>query len=215
MIAAVFDVDRTLLPGTSMETLFLKWLVVHARVSPARAARIALEVLPKLPEFRKRGYFEYHGYLRGWTVGSVEGWAECCFREEIAPRLSATGVRRLGEHRESGHHVVLLSGSIQPLVARLADRLHADAFVCSVPEAENGRFTGRLSGDHIVGPNKVARVRELAVRLGFNLGESYCYADHHSDLPMLELFGHPVPVNANERLRQAAASRGWAIERFA
>ena len=214
MIAAFFDVDRTLVRGTSMERLFLSWLQEGGHIGPGRAARICLEVGLRLPTMLRRGYLQYHGYLRGWQVGQVDAWAAACFEEAIAARVSAVGAARLAEHREAGHLTVLLSGSISPLVRELNARLGADAVFCSEPEAVGGILTGRLAGSHVAGPNKAARVRELTAARGLDLAESFCYADHHTDLPMLSLFGHPVPVNANARLRSAAAERGWTVVEF-
>ena len=36
-------------------------------------------------------------------------------------------------------------------------------------------------------------------------------ADRYSDLPVLELVGHPVAVHADRRLRRLARKRGWEI----
>ena len=40
---------------------------------------------------------------------------------------------------------------------------------------------------------------------------SWALADRHSDLPVLELVGHPVAVHADRRLRRLARKRGWEI----
>lgn len=214
MIAAVFDVDRTLVRGTSMESLFLRWLVRRGRIGPLRAARIGFGIARHLPLYTRRGYLQYHGYLEGWSVEAVREWAAACFTESIAPRVSSAGASRLTEHRASGHLTVLLSGSISPLVRELNARLGADLIISSEPEAVAGVYTGRLFGDHFAGPNKARAVRDLAEARGLDLSASFCYADHHSDLAMLDLFGHPVPVNANEGLRLAAAERGWQVVAF-
>ncbi|MGB9880172.1 MAG: HAD family hydrolase, partial [Anaerolineae bacterium] len=38
--------------------------------------------------------------------------------------------------------------------------------------------------------------------------------DSHSDLPLLELVGHPVAVNPDPRLKRVAQKRGWPVEYF-
>ena len=58
-------------------------------------------------------------------------------------------------------------------------------------------------------------MRRLAGERAIDLNRSFCYADHHTDQSLLELFGHPICVNPTERLRAIARQRGWAIEWFA
>ena len=55
-------------------------------------------------------------------------------------------------------------------------------------------------------------IREYAEKHGIDLGQSFAYTDSHGDLPMLECVGHPAAVNADRRLRQLAAVRGWPIK---
>ena len=57
------------------------------------------------------------------------------------------------------------------------------------------------------------RIRELAEEHGYDLSASYAYSDSFTDLPMLELVGHPVAVNPDGELRAVATERGWPIRR--
>lgn len=214
MIAAFFDVDRTLVPGTSTEQQFLIWLLLHGHLTPRDVVRAALDLARQVPEFRRKHYFHHHGYLKGRLERDVEAWATECFRERILPRVSSEGAAALAEHRRQGHLTILLSGSIQPLVTRLGAALGADLAVGTRLEVVDGRFTGRLAGGHIAAGQKVARVTRLAAELGIDLTNSYCYADHRSDLAMLECFGHPVPTNPDPALARAARERGWQVRQL-
>ena len=42
-----------------------------------------------------------------------------------------------------------------------------------------------------------------------DLADCHAYGDSISDLPLLELVGHPVAVNADFRLAREARRRGW------
>ena len=214
MIAAVFDVDRTLLPGASTEQQFMLYLLRHGQIGPGRIARAVFDVARRYPELRKRGYLEYHGYLAGRREADVAEWARDCFVRQILPRLSGAGEARVAEHRALGHLTILLSGSISPLIRLLGDHLEVDYVVATELEIVDGVYTGRLVGKHVAAEQKAHLVGELATRHGFDLRESYCYADHRSDLAMLEQFGNPRPTNPDRGLLSAAVERGWKVEHF-
>ena len=50
---------------------------------------------------------------------------------------------------------------------------------------------------------------QLSGEQGYDLRLSYAYSDSVSDLPMLELVGHPVAVNPDSALESVAHQRGW------
>ncbi len=213
-VAAVFDVDRTLLPRCVMDRVFLFWLFRKGYLDPADSAWVGLGLLGKMPGFLRVGYLHYHGYLVGRRPEDLEAWADACFETRLLPRLSPVGTQRFAAHRAAGHLTILLSGSLLPLVRRLGEHLGADLVVASAPEARDGRLTGKLIGPHRAGPAKAREVGELAARHGFDLAASYCYADHYSDAAMLRLFGHPVAANPDHRLERIARHLGWEVVRF-
>jgi phosphoserine phosphatase len=58
-------------------------------------------------------------------------------------------------------------------------------------------------------------MRSLAEERGYDLADSYAYTDSHTDLPMLEIVGHPIAVNPDSELRKIAVEREWPISDFA
>src|SRR5438093_1453682 len=67
---------------------------------------------------------------------------------------------------------------------------------------------------HPRGRNKAVLMKRFAGAHDIDLSRSYGYADHHTDAPLLALFGHPVAVNPDARLRRIAQENQWAIEKF-
>lgn len=65
-----------------------------------------------------------------------------------------------------------------------------------------------------VRPQKARAVEELAGAQGYDLSASYAYRDSATDLPMLEIIGHPVAVNPDRALRRVALHRGWPMLAF-
>ena len=56
--------------------------------------------------------------------------------------------------------------------------------------------------------------RELADREGIDLAASYFYTDSITDLPLLDLVGHPVAVNPDPFLYRTAVRRRWPVRFF-
>jgi phosphoserine phosphatase len=79
---------------------------------------------------------------------------------------------------------------------------------------QDGVYTGEPTGLFIYRSDKARAIEQLAAREGINLEQSYAYSDSESDLPMLEVVGHPVAVNPDAELRRVARERGWEILRF-
>jgi len=79
----------------------------------------------------------------------------------------------------------------------------------------DGVYTGRLLSEFCYGPGKVGRVRRLAEEKGYDLRLCYAYSDSRSDLPLLEMVGHPVAVNPDATLRRIARERNWPVVSFA
>ena len=86
-----------------------------------------------------------------------------------------------------------------------------DAILCTRPLTADGRYTGEVETP-VIGEGKRAAVRRaLDERPDIDPADCYGYGDHVSDLPMLELVGHPVVVGGDSELREALARRS-AIE---
>ena len=126
-VAAIFDVDQTLVQGYT-ERLFFRFLIRHAFLSLPQALTY-LGHLAVNPQAR----FQDKGYLAGLTVSEVLALARQCYQEEIAPRVSRRGISCVMEHRDSGHAVILLTGSLSFLLLPLQEELGADWLIATEP----------------------------------------------------------------------------------
>ncbi len=79
---------------------------------------------------------------------------------------------------------------------------------------KDGVYTGKPTGLFIYRTGKALAIKQLAAQEEIDLSESYAYSDSESDLPMLEVVGHPVAVNPDGELARVARERGWQILRF-
>jgi HAD superfamily hydrolase (TIGR01490 family) len=212
--AAFFDVDHTLVGPRSMERVFAAYLIRRRYLGPADLARylgfLALN-LHRLGQGLLRDN-KYH--LRHKDPRELERLAADCFRAAIAPGISRAGRRAVERHRQRGHLVVLLTGSLRPLAELLARELGADLTLAAELAVEGGALSGTLRNRRPQGLEKARLLRQVARDRGLDLPSSYAYGDHHSDLEALACVGHPVAVNPHPRLRRQALCRGWPIIQF-
>ncbi len=207
-VAAIFDVDQTLVQGCT-ERLFFRYLIRHAFLSLPQALTF-LGHLACNPQAR----FQDKSYLAGLTVSEVLGLAQQCYREEIAPRVSRRGISCALGHRDSGHTVILLTGSLSFLLLPLKEELGAHWLIATEVGRDNGRFTGKIQGLHPRGENKLRLLRELALGQGLDLRRSYAYGDHIQDQHLFRSIGYPVAINPCWRLRRQARRQRWPIRYF-
>ncbi|MBW1992381.1 MAG: HAD family hydrolase [Deltaproteobacteria bacterium] len=207
-VAAIFDVDRTLVRG-STERLFFKYLLRHQKLRATQAVAY-LARLASNPEERYRD----KSYLKDLPVEEIQALARDCYREEIAPRLSPQALACLKEHKAQGHHIVLLTGSLSFLITPLKEMVEADWLIATEPDRDDQRFTGKIAGLHPRGKNKEVLLLELSQRQGLDLSKSYAYGDHFEDRALFAQVGYPVAVNPTWRLKRLARKQRWPIRYF-
>ena len=212
---ALFDLDRTLLPGSSLMELgrALADRRVIDRTTVARhAVKAAVFSRRGLPDARIERLSE--SLLSAAADHDRDEIARVA--REVGPEIAASAhpaARWLIErHRKAGDVCVVVSASPQELVEIIGDALGADRAVGTRTEVVDGRFTGRLDGPFCHGAGKLERLEAEMGRL--DLRQASAYADSGSDLPLLQACGHPVAVNPDRRLREAAAEAGWPVLRF-
>ncbi|HEX7134140.1 MAG TPA: HAD-IB family hydrolase [Iamia sp.] len=209
---ALFDLDRTLLPGSSLEALG-RALAAEGLVSRRRLARAAAEQV----RFTRRGASDATATrLCTEGLGVIAGVE----RDRLAPvvqrvgeelaDLPVPGTRALVQrHLDAGHFCVVLSASPQELVEVVCSRLGLHRAVGTCAAVADGRFTGALDGVFCYGPGKLARLRQALGQV--DLGQAWAYADSISDLPVLSACAHPVAVNPDRQLRKLARTNAWPI----
>jgi len=214
-IAAFFDFDNTLITGDSAKIGIdylreRKMLPLSYLLRVGAANELFKRNLLSAERMAKLLLTFYKGHeLKTFTDGMEE-----YYQERIRPILAPVPMERLEWHRSQGHLLVLLSGSIQYLLTPVARDLHIDHLLCTrLEKSPEGLLTGRSEGPPCIGVHKINYASRLAQKLGLDLGSSYAYADHQSDLPLMEKVGHPVAVEPTIFLRREAEKRGWPILR--
>ncbi|MFC1556617.1 HAD family hydrolase [candidate division KSB1 bacterium] len=209
---AVLDVDGTLLPGSSMEREFLKYLIRNRLIPFGNAPAFLMSGLRSLFSIRPgTGFAKNKSYIRNMPASLVNGYAKTCFQTNISPYLSHNGMENVRSLRSRGFKIMIMSGSPYFLVELLESIVHPDHIVSTGLEKENERFTGKISGIHPYGKRKKTVLMNLQAELDIQFEKSIVYANHHSDTFHMELFGTAVAVNPTRRLQALAEKQGWEI----
>ncbi len=207
-IAAIFDVDRTLI-RLPTERLFFGFLLWRRVISPARALTFFKELALNQPD-----RYQNKSYLRGLAVPNIESLAQDCYQKLLKPRLSLVGQACLQDHQKHHHQIVVLTGSLECLMLPLHQDLKADWLIATRLQTSSDRYTGAITGLHPRGENKLHLLQDLSQLARFDLSQSFAYADHVSDLPLLQHVGRPVAVNPSPQLKAYAREHSWPICRF-
>jgi HAD superfamily hydrolase (TIGR01490 family) len=215
--AAFFDLDRTLMAGSSAFQ-FARAAYKAGLVSRRRLAADAWENLL----FRLRGSTDAGtDALRERIAQLLEG-VRVRELQRLAPEVLAGVLPRLYpkmlaiayEHQDAGRPIFICTAASQEMAELIAVVLTFDGAVGSVSEVADGRYTGRAGGPFTYREGKAEAIRDLAGREDIDLRASWAYSDSESDLPMLRAVGHPVAVNPDSELARVAREEGWEVLRF-
>jgi HAD superfamily hydrolase (TIGR01490 family) len=216
--AAFFDLDKTVICRASIAAFGLplyrgglvsrstvarglatQFVYLHLGASDARLERIRESVL---------------NLARGWEQAEVSRIVRDTLHEVVQPIIYAEALDLIAEHHRQGRRVYLVSASPAEIVEPLAEHLGVDGALASraVVDAD-GRYTGAMAF-YCYGPYKAQAIAELAQAEHIDLAASYAYSDSTTDLPMLEVVGHPVAVNPDRVLARLARERRWPVATF-
>ncbi|GAC1534788.1 MAG: hypothetical protein NVS3B12_16070 [Acidimicrobiales bacterium] len=211
--AAFFDLDRTLLRGSSSPEFTAA--LAAAGLAPQR----------QVPGAGVIGFaYEHFGEnllvmglaraaalaARGWSVADARAAADKA-ADLLMAKVAPYAVALLDQHRRSGLPVVLATTSPDHLVRPLAERLGVDDLIATRYVERQGKFTGQISGPFVWSSGKVRAVRSWAAEHGVELADSFFYSDSVYDVPLLSSVGHPYAVNPDPRLRLVAMARRWPM----
>jgi HAD superfamily hydrolase (TIGR01490 family) len=215
--AAFFDLDRTLMAGSSAFQ-FGRAAYRSGLVTRRQLANDAWENVM----FRLRGSTDAGTDALRERIGRMLEGVRVRELQRLAPDVLAGVLPRLYpqmleiayEHQDAGRPIFICTAASQEMAELMAIVLTFDGAVGSVSEVVDGHYTGRAGGPFTYREGKAEAIRDLAEREGIDLAESWAYSDSESDLPMLRLVGHPVAVNPDAELLSVARGEGWEVLRF-
>ena len=214
-VAALFDLDRTLLAGFSASA-FIRERLVSGRMTPREMGESFLGALAFA-----LGRTGFSGLMAA-TTQAYRGLAESVLielGEEVFVKHLATAIypesrALVRAHKQRGHTVAIVSSATRYQVEPLARDLGIEHVMCTQLEVDGGIFTGSVVHPTCYGEGKAEAARSFAAAQNVDLDQSFFYTDSAEDLPLLEAVGNPRPLNPDRRLTSISAERGWPIRRF-
>lgn len=213
-IAAVFDLDGTLLPEPSLEGRFFAELRRNGRIPVVNYLRWGVEACRLLRCGLLAVKYGNKRYLT--NVCTTMAFRHC---ESIS--FFEEGIARVAWHAQQRHEIVLMTGTVEPLARLAATALECELearginlqpWVCATQLSEyRGRWTGYLMGEAIWGPAKARALEELAGHANLDLPESHGYGNSILDRYLLCAVGHAHAVNPGKALAALANEKNWLI----
>jgi HAD superfamily hydrolase (TIGR01490 family) len=215
--AAFFDLDRTLMAGSSAyqfgRAAFKAGLINRRRLAADTVENLRFRLRGSTDEATDAIKDRIFAMLEGVRVRDMQRLAPDVLAG-VLPRLYPRMLAIAYEHQDAGRPVFICTAASQEMAELMATVLTLDGAVGTMFEARDGHYTGRGGGPFNYREGKAQAIRELAARENIDLSASWAYSDSESDLPMLRAVGHPVAVNPDAELARVAREEGWEIMRF-
>jgi phosphoserine phosphatase len=188
----VMDVDSTLIKQEVIELLGAK-------------AGVQSEIR-NITEAAMRGELDFEASLRA-RVALLKGLPENVLIEVQSEITLTPGARTLVRTlKKLGHHIALVSGGFESVIAPLATELNIDHLRANNLEIVDGKLTGALVGPVIDRAGKAIALRDFAAEHNIDLEQTIAIGDGANDLDMIAIAGMGIAFNAKPAVKAAADS---------
>jgi len=212
--AAIFDLDNTLVRGSSL----FHFGVYLSRVGVINPMHVMRHLGRELAYVRQGG--EKSGVpgdlarrllmlVRGRSQSALRAHAEAFVGLHLREHVLASTLAEVMAFQFRHIPVLLATASPQELADAIAVELGLAGAIGTVAEARKDRYTGLLASPIAHGMQKAVRVQALISERGWTAKECWAYTDSVNDLPLLASVGHPVVVNPDRHLTRLAELNRW------
>ncbi len=212
--AAFFDLDKTIIAKSSTlafsKPFFAQGLINRRAVLKSSYAQFLFLLSGADHDQMDRMRVHLTNMCTGWDVEQIKSIVNETLHDIVTPLVFAEAADLIASHKLCGRDVVVVSASGEELVAPIARALGATHAMATRMVVEDGKYTGEI-GFYCYGEGKVQAIRELAAREGYPLEHCYAYSDSITDMPMLEVVGHPE--RGQSRIAPCGAKRPPATGR--
>jgi HAD superfamily hydrolase (TIGR01490 family) len=218
MRVAIFDFDGTLYADETFQLLMdhLKYHPVHhtkfkhfyrAILRPYIGHKMKLVPEAKMKEQSMQIYLDSLGQQSKKELDQ--------YFEELADKVrqgfNPDVLSRLKQHIDDDVHVMLVSGAYTPLLQSVTKGLQFDTIIGTEVPLNGQDVDYQAPIYHVHGSRKNEEIERALQGKNIDWQNSFAYGDSFSDIPVLELVGHPVAVRPEPRLQAIAEQRQWEI----
>lgn len=211
MRLAIFDVDGTLISGKSTEKRFIAWLLRRGCIGPRQLFSMAWFVVRWFPRFGRHVFRKNKAYLDGLNEELIAAEARKFTMALPAADFIGPALAELRRHKENGDIVVLLSGTLQPIVEVLGRRLGADVGLGAEACIVEHRYTAAPPSRHPFYHEKAEMLDAISENYRIATRQISAYADSRFDIPMLSRVGEPTAVCPDPALAEWATANEHRI----
>lgn len=216
-IAAFFDLDKTIIASSSAlafsRPLLREGLINRRAALRSAYAQLVFSLAGADADKTERMRAEVSALCAGWDVAQVSAIVAETLHDVVDPLVYVEATELIARHRADGHDVIVLSATGEEVVAPVARMLGATRSVATRMQIVDGRYSGQVDF-YCYGENKAVAAKQLAATYGYDLDACHAYTDSSTDIPLLEVVGHPHAVNPDKALRRHAAEQGWPVLKF-
>jgi HAD superfamily hydrolase (TIGR01490 family) len=214
-IGAFFDMDKTLLSENS-GSLYMRYRRQRGEIG-------RVELLKGLASYLqyKVGMLDIESWTRSMTLElagqserEIEAQAVDWVRDMVVDTIYPEARELVNEHHAKGHVVAIISGATTFVVRPIARHLGIEHMLYTHLEVEDGLLTGRVIDPICFEQGKIFWLQRFIEEQGISLAKSWFYTDSVTDLPLLDLVGHPVVTNPDPMLYRTARRRRWPVKFF-
>ncbi|MBV7282429.1 HAD family phosphatase [Corynebacterium sp. TAE3-ERU30] len=216
-VAAFFDLDKTII-ATSSAFAFSRTLVSHGMLSTKEALTLVLAETGYMIAGHSQSQMDdtkdqLTQMVKGLRIEDLQHTIDHTLLHRVVPTIFAEARELIEEHHARGHDVIIISASVKELVDPIAHELGADHTITTRLEVVDGAYTGKLEL-YCRGITKATEISKVAGSHGYDLARCYAYSDSATDIPMLEMVGHPRAVNPDRVLKKHALAAEWPVLNF-
>ncbi len=211
--AAFFDVDETLINMKSMFHFLQFWYQERNETERLKSYMSNFKNEVKNGTVREQLNRDYYRQFKGVDYSNLVEAGEKWFSSILDENLFIDkAIEALKRHQIQNVDIVFVSGSMFPLLSPIANHLGVKDILCApIALGSDGIVTGEIGIPQTIGQGKKEAILHFCNNKNIDPEKCYAYGDDISDIPMMEITGHPICVGKNSNLSTHALLHGWAI----
>lgn len=213
---ALFDLDNTILKGQSQKML-VRYLFKSKKIKITFLIYIyfwfflyKLGLIKDVIKIREKSF----KICRGWSKEYTKKILDDFLNLYIKPNFYKEALEIIEFHKNNNAVLILISSSLFPLIELIGEYLKFDFIFATELKINNNLYTGEIEGNVVYGDFKKYKINNFIKDNNLSLENSYCYADHYSDVSLLNLVDNPIVINPDKKILKISLLKKWKIKKL-
>ena len=142
--------------------------------------------------------------MKGRKKEEMVSLAKLYYEKKVKPNLIPEVIEELKSRQKDGYKIYLISAGYGIYLQFFAEEFKVDGIIATEIAFKDGVCLGRFEGPDCMFSHKIEYIKNGIQDKHYD--EWYAYSDYITDLPMLELVGHPIVISKGK-------SQKWAEKR--